>query len=117
MDMMVSNYENVIKDHNRSGSGQSHTSDIYMTVVYYVFSFLLFLATPVLKAYVSVAHILLILMNGLTQLCRGDWNCESCAGFLAVCTAFTFRERLRVLAGCVYLFAILIIYQTLMAAE
>ena len=57
MDMMVANYEHVIKEHHAQGLGdpsQRKTGDRYMVVVYYFFSMVVLLITPTLKAYVAV---------------------------------------------------------------
>eukprot|EP00952_Eustigmatos_sp_NYUAD-ZCMA_P004506 19848-Eustigmatos_ZCMA.PRE.1 len=54
MDMMVNNYDAVIREHQRSPPRDSDSGDVYITFVYYFFSFLLFLGTPILKSYVAV---------------------------------------------------------------
>lgn len=118
MDMMVSNYEAVIKDYHRPGGAlsptQSSRNDKYITFVYYFFSFLLFLATPLLKAYVCLINGVSAVLGWARRCQSGDCNLEVLSsGAHAACISMTFREKMRVLAGFIYLFAIIIIYQSL----
>jgi hypothetical protein len=121
MDMMVSNYEGVIKDYARAPPPQADRNDLYITFIYHFFSFLLFLATPVLKAYVGVLGLTSRLCSAeLWEACvRGVASGAVCnmvglgSSVHSLCATMTFREKMRVLACCVYLFAIIIIFQTL----
>lgn len=126
MDMMVSNYETVIQNHNSSsngssttgqgGTGRRRTEDLYITFVYYFFSMILFVLTPTLKAYVAVVKF-------LHQVSTCSFTCNptiaTCSinafstGVQGLCTSLTYKEKLRVLVGCVYVLATLVICRTL----
>lgn len=114
MDMMVSNYENVVRDYQRGMGHGSRRNENYITFVYYFFSFLLFLATPILKGYVFVIGAFSAVMGVLRRCQAGECHEHGlCSGATSTCMAMTFREKMRVLACFIYLFAVIIIYQSL----
>ena len=130
MDMMVSNYEGVMKTYHqgegrRSGGGGMSVNDMYISFVYHFFAFLLFIGTPIMKTYVAVVHFVCRLLTcsfpfphqalrvvGRTLCCFGSSSSNGGGGGNGANGNGGFRERMRFLACCVYLTAILIIYHT-----
>ena len=131
MDMMVANYEGVMKAYHQPGGDGSKTgNDVYLACAYYTFQFLLFIGTPLMKSYVAIAHVVLRLWACSfafpherlrtavrTVCCLGRAPNDGTlpgggAGAAGASTAVTFRNRMKTMAVCVWLSAILIIYHT-----
>jgi hypothetical protein len=135
MDMMVANYKGVMQAYHQVGgdgcaSRSSGWGDAWITVIFYFFSFLLWLGTPLMKGYVAVASGMGAcgrweFWGGLPdRMLTGFARCFSCL----VCRqqqqlpmgvgggreggGGTFRERMKMLAVCVWLSAVVIVYHT-----
>jgi hypothetical protein len=142
MDQMIRNYEAVVQDYDqrRRGSGGSGGGssggwggkDLYLTVVLSVFSFLMFIGTPLMKAYVAVVGAACRL-----RTCRRPPLCgpgpEALRAFARFCACgcggggpnagaaangagggggmrSSFRERIRLVAVVVYIAAMVVIW-------
>ncbi|KAM3577197.1 hypothetical protein VYU27_000880 [Nannochloropsis oceanica] len=139
MDMMVTNYEGVMHAYHQVGgdgcaSRSNGWGDVWIAMIFHFFSFLLWLGTPLMKGYVAVASGVGAcwrrpFWGGLPdRMLMGFARCFSClirrqqlqlprvgggrGGGEREGGRPVFRERVKMLAICVWLSAIVIVYHT-----
>ena len=120
MDMMLGNYDGVIRSHNEQGLGdpkQRRVGDRYLSFVYSFFSLVLVVLTPALKAYVGGLKLAQRVGAGARRLGGAVPDAvgkavEKVGGRISDgCAALTNRE-MRALMALLYCFGLYVLYST-----